>query len=288
MIKRALLPLPPRKHSSKSGGFTLLELAVVLFIVALILGGLLRPLATRVEQEGRKTTRLMLEEIKASLLGYTVINGHFPCPDCPDNSIFRCAAFAATAIGDGMEDVLAENIVSTRGPGVVTNCATEIGTLPWATLGVSQADAWGQTFIYAVDGEFADTKDGETGEAACKAEAARPGVSFCLTSKGNMTIKNTGVFVEQAGSAGADKSQNIAEHIPALVFSLGANGAETQARIDDGSISDAERDNWWVGANRVFIADDYVGAEKIKYDDIMIWISTPSLMYRMISAERLP
>ena len=286
MIKSVSLPQPLKENTVGSAGFTLLELTIVLFILALILAGLLTPLATRLEQQDRKTTRLMLEEIRASLLGYTIINGHLPCADCLDGSA-DCSAVAAASRADGMEDVLHNGAVSTRQPGVV--CATETGGLPWATLGVPQADAWGQTFIYSVDGRFADSRDGQTGEHSCQTEAqATASVSFCLSSKGDMTIRNTGVFVDKAAGG---QSQVIAQDIPVLVFSPGANGPQTQARMDDGSISEHERRNWWLGrsdTDRTFVADEYVGDEQETYDDIMIWISIPSLMYRMISAERLP
>ena len=81
----------------------------------------------------------------------------------------------------------------------------------------------------------------------------------------------------------------VAQNVPALVFSFGANGDTTQVRVSDGTISAAELDNWWTdAADRTFTADDYVGTAGSEYDDLMIWVSAPSLMYRMISAERLP
>jgi len=265
-----------RNHSSKSAGFTLLELAIVLFVLVLVLGSLLTPLATRMEQQGRKTTRLMLAEIRASLLGYTIMNGYLPCPDCPNSNISGCAGLATEAIGDGMEDGLDESGQPTKARNQFATCASERGFLPWATLGAPRHDAWGQHFAYSVTNEFADSTDGETG-STCTEATATAGISFCLTSgkDGDMTIEDT-------------EGTTIAQNIPALVFSFGANGALTQARADDGSISDAEKKNWWTERGRTFITDDYIAKEGEEYDDIMLWIATPSLVYRMISAERLP
>ena len=62
-------------------GFSLIELAVVLFIVGLMLGGLLTPLATKVEYENINETSIALNEIKESLLGFAIANGYLPCPD---------------------------------------------------------------------------------------------------------------------------------------------------------------------------------------------------------------
>ncbi len=277
MTRRALLLLP-LNNISRNAGFTLLELTLVLFIIALMLGGLLTPLATRMEQEGRKSTQRMLQDIRASLLGYTVINGHLPCPDCPNSTITAgCATVnnaAPTRIGDGIEDGMDDSRSTVRARGAFAACATETGLLPWVTLGTPEKDAWGQPFAYGVDEDFADDLDGQTG-ASCTAATASAGISFCLSSAGNMTIND---------ATGAD----VAQQIPALAFSFGANGPGTASRVANGSISAAELDNWWADADKRFAADDYVGAAGSEFDDIMIWIATPALIYRMISAEQLP
>lgn len=280
MIKHVSLPQPHKNLAERQSGFTLLELTMVLFIMTLILGGLLSPLSSRLEQEGRKKSQGMLEDIRSSVLGYTAINGHFPCPDCRNGTISPGCVTVNSAnpaqIGDGIEDGIdSSSGVAVRG--AFATCATETGFLPWVTLGVPENDAWGQRFVYSVDEKFADDVDGVTG-ADCTATTATTNVSFCLTSvdDGDMTINNI---------AGAVVAQNI----PALVFSLGANGNTTQERINDGDISAAELENWWTdAADRTFISDNYVETTGSQYDDLLIWIAAPTLMYRMINAEQLP
>src|SRR5215468_4191829 len=61
-------------------GFTLLELAVVVLVVTLLLGSLLVPLATQVEQRNVSETQKRLQEIKEALIGFAMANGRFPCP----------------------------------------------------------------------------------------------------------------------------------------------------------------------------------------------------------------
>ncbi|MCG8379535.1 MAG: prepilin-type N-terminal cleavage/methylation domain-containing protein, partial [Proteobacteria bacterium] len=88
-------------------GFTLVELAMVLFILALLLGTLLTPLATSIEQQDRETTTKLLEDIRDSLLGYAIVNGHFPCPDCSDTVTGSCATVNtvdSSWINNGEED----------------------------------------------------------------------------------------------------------------------------------------------------------------------------------------
>lgn len=103
-------------------GFSLVEMAIVLAIVGLLLGGLIPLISGQVEQQRRQETRKQLDEIQQALIGYAIINGSLPCP--------------AT-----------ENDPSSANYGVAnTSCSTDAvaeGYLPWKTLGVSEMDAWG-------------------------------------------------------------------------------------------------------------------------------------------------
>src|SRR5258707_15770270 len=111
-------------------GFTLIELAVALFIITLLLGSLLVPLSTQVEQKQISDTQKTLDEIKDALQGFAVANGYLPCPDT-DN--------------DGAENV---TVATGKCTGAVANIA--VGNLPWQTLGVASADVWGNRFRYVI------------------------------------------------------------------------------------------------------------------------------------------
>lgn len=103
-------------------GFTLIEMAVALVVFALLLGSILVPLSTQVEQRKISDTRKALEEIREALIGFAIINGRLPCPDTDSDP---------AAPGYGLEEA---------------SCATPPtaeGYLPWKTLGVAEFDAWG-------------------------------------------------------------------------------------------------------------------------------------------------
>ena len=105
--------------TSMSRGFTLIEVAVVVLVVALLLGSLLVPLNAQVEQRNVAETQKSLDEIKEALYGYAMICGRLPRP--------------AQLADNGVEQVAA--------------CTTEVqctGFVPWVTLGVSRTDAWGR------------------------------------------------------------------------------------------------------------------------------------------------
>jgi prepilin-type N-terminal cleavage/methylation domain-containing protein len=247
-----------------TSGFTLIELAMVLFIVALILGGVLTPLSTRMEQASRKQAEEVIKDIKSSLIGYALVNGHLPCPDCPLGANANCTAANSN---DGVEDGLniGNNPIFPRNNDFVNGCVVQVGNVPWATLGVPEFDPWGQRFVYSVDQTFADDVDGA---GACGTVAA--GISFQLCSTGDMTIRDV-------------NANNVATAVPALILSYGANG---QAFGGTAPASAVELENWWTdAADRIFISNNYISNQ---FDDIVSWITTPELIYRMVSAERLP
>ena len=55
---------------NKNSGFSLIELAMVLFILSLMLSSFLTPLAVSLEQRDREKTNELLEEVRESLIGY--------------------------------------------------------------------------------------------------------------------------------------------------------------------------------------------------------------------------
>ena len=79
-------------------GFTLLEMAIVLMIVGLLLGGILATISGQVQQQRVSETLKQLNDIQQALIGYAVNNGRFPCPgdDGPPVLDFQYAA----AFGD--------------------------------------------------------------------------------------------------------------------------------------------------------------------------------------------
>ena len=136
-------------------GFSLLEMAIVLVVVGLLLGGSLIPLSIQIEKRDRDTTQQQLKDINDALIGFALTHGRLPCPDT-DN--------------DGQMNGL-------------SSCTNTLGVIPWADLGVGQQDAWGQPFTYRVSGDFADNADG----TACSSPAT-PGISFSLCSTGDISV----------------------------------------------------------------------------------------------------
>jgi type II secretory pathway pseudopilin PulG len=249
-----------------SGGFSLIEIAIVLFIVALLLGGLLPTVSSQIEQQRRAETRKQLDEIQQALIGYTVTYGRLPCPADHTTPTGQTNAAGVPAGSEYKNPV-------TGSPFTCANVAnnTGWGVLPWATLGVNETDAWGRRFTYRTSSRFADSTDG----TGCTGSPAAIGISFQLCSAGNLTILS---------SVGGP---NISTFIPALIISHGTNGLGAYtpaglqiqpvpvATIDEGENTDSDND---------FVSHEITST----FDDMVVWISPNILFNRMVAAGKLP
>ncbi|MFK8019454.1 MAG: type II secretion system protein [Pseudomonadales bacterium] len=146
----------------QQAGFSLIEMAVVMVVLGLALGGLLMPLSVQLENSARKETQAEMAVIKEALMGFAMANGRLPCPD---------------TTGDGQENqtLLAPILVCTR----------TYGDLPSGTLGVGIDDAWNRPYSYLVSADFADTTPG-TGCGTVPSS----GASFELCSTGNLRVQD--------------------------------------------------------------------------------------------------
>lgn len=236
-------------------GFTLVEMAIVLLIIGLLLGGLIPTLSAQMESQRISETRKQMDDIQQALVGYTLANGRLPCPADP--------TIAAGQAGAGIE----------RTPPCTNGNST--GVLPWATLGVTETDAWGNRYTYRVSSDFADAI-GSTTYGGCSPTLIPTQSTFALCSKGNLNILS-------ASSGGTI----TAAEVPAVIISHGKNsaGAYTQQGIqipvggnaDEQENSDGSADN------------NYVNHTPMPaFDDLVTWISPSILLNRMVMAGKLP
>ncbi|MCH8976546.1 MAG: prepilin-type N-terminal cleavage/methylation domain-containing protein [Proteobacteria bacterium] len=235
-------------------GFTLIELAMVLLILGLLMSSFLAPLAARVEQQERNNTQIQLDEIEEILYGHVLQNAYLPCPDCTSTA----GGCAAATANDGVEDTVV------AGGGLT--CATEVGNLPWVTLGVKSTDEWNNIFTYRVDDTFADRNIAATDGTGCAASATL-NVSFSLCSDGEIIVLN---------SAGGT---NLATNIPAIVVSHGKNfslGAPTANETEN------------LNSDTTFVDTNFSNNAITGFDDMVIWISPHVLRTMSVKAGILP
>jgi len=203
-----------------NGGFTLVEMAMVLLIIGLLLGGLMPTLSAQMEAQRIKETQQRMNEIKEALIGFAVVNGRLPCP-------------ANGTAGGGSELV--------TGSGAAATCTLTKGVLPWSSLGVAETDGWGRRYTYRAAANFADGADG-TG-ASCNIAA---GVSFQLCSSANLNVL--------AASGGS----NVAANVPAVILSHGNNGLGAYPAGGGSAIGTASGDEGEnADDDNIFVSRDY-------------------------------
>jgi prepilin-type N-terminal cleavage/methylation domain-containing protein len=243
-----------------AAGFTLIELAIVMFIITLMLAGFLVPLATQVDQRNISDTQKSLNDIKEALIGFALANGRLPCPADP-------------TIATGLPNAGVETTTCT---GSAVN-----GVLPWTTLGVNETDAWGRRYTYSVTASFADVIPANTftPPVSCTPTPPPTQSSFALCSQGGITV--------------TDGSSNIATQIPAVVVSHGKDGygaytsLGTQLSTTGAGSNELENTN----ADATFVSRLYTdnpAAPGGVFDDIVVWITPNILLNRMVAAGKLP
>ncbi|CAG4884235.1 Prepilin-type N-terminal cleavage/methylation domain-containing protein [Georgfuchsia toluolica] len=255
-------------------GFTLAELAVVLVIVGLLLGGLMMPLSAQYDSRYLNDNQKTLNDIREALIGFAAANGRLPCPAQRNIATATANAgveavtaaggpCACSAVTSGIAAIGAtacnENV-----PGGVT------GVLPWATLGLPETDVWGNRFTYRVTTRFARVASGQNAfGGGCSPTTPPTSAAFALCSAGDITI-----YATSGGTA-------LASNVPVVALSHGKNGvgAWTTSGIQIPGATGDELEN----ANG---DDSFVSNTSI--DDQLIWVSPSILMNRMIAAGKLP
>ena len=257
-----------------SYGFTLIEIAIVLVIVGLLLGGLLMPLAAQVEAQRRTETERTMEQIKEAMIGFALVNGRLPCPADP--------LLASGTVNAGSE----------RTP-TLTCGGNVLGVVPWATLGVSETDAWGRRFTYRVTLSFGDSNPTTvTPPVGCNQTTTN--AFFALCSDGDMNIQGTAPAVL------------VASLIPAVIVSHGKNGRgaylPTGIQMTCPALppppppppppQQEEIENAMCPGDTptVFISHSQTSASAPggEFDDLVTWIVPSVLKSRMVAAGRLP
>ena len=62
-------------------GFTLVELAIVVFTLGMLIAGLVGPVDVQLEARDRNRTRNVMEDAMEALYGFALTNRRLPCPD---------------------------------------------------------------------------------------------------------------------------------------------------------------------------------------------------------------
>jgi type II secretory pathway pseudopilin PulG len=257
-------------------GFTLVELAVTLFIVTLLLGGILIPLQTQVESRKIEETQQTLERAKEALLGYAAAFGYFPCP--------------ATATSNGMEPPPSAPPVAGTNHST-GECLTYNGFLPAALLGFTPVDdqgfgldAWGATDAHRI--RYAVSNDTVGGIATPFTRAggmSAAGIPSIGANSDLFYICSSGTGVAAGANCGG--AQTLASNVVAVVWSPGQNATS-------GGVSAHELENpnpnTGGSADRIFVSRVRSSFGAAEFDDQLAWISGFIVVTRLVASGQLP
>lgn len=249
-------------------GFTLIEMAVAVFIIALLLGSILVPLTTQVEQRQISDAQKYLEEIKEALIGFAVANGRLPCP--------------ASTTSNG-----AESFVGVVG---ASACTTYNGFVPAATLGVSPVDnqgfavdPWGNRVRYSVTNWLPSTLPSCAPSTPPFTTTGGMSTYWSCPLAPNLNVCSTATnIIGSSCAAGAALTTGT----PAVIYSTGKNGAYGGTGLDEAANPNPNSpDN-----DRAFVSHILTPptAPNGEFDDIMTWLSSNILYNRLVAAGRLP
>ena len=178
---------------------------------------------------------------------------YLPCPD-------KTSGITSNLPNDGIEDR-----TTTPGPGFPP-CDTPEGNFPWATLGVGNADAWGNRLRYRVEFGYSDSTNGFS--SASPPPAA---IQICNQS-------------------GCPANSIVAAQLPAVILSFGKNGwgaINSNTPIGANGVPQAsptsadELENVNGNWNYVSRAPTEASPTTTEFDDLVVWLPTAMLFSRV-------
>jgi prepilin-type N-terminal cleavage/methylation domain-containing protein len=167
-------------------GFTLIEIAIVLVIIGIIAGGGVSLMGMLSERKTRNETMEYLNEARVALINFAKINGRLPWAD---------------SNGDGNSDI-----------------NTDVGTLPFLTLGLRPADAQGRALKYELNNGL-----GANLSSSCSAlRAGLAGAPLVVDADGSATAFPVAAVLVSAGPKDADGDGNVFDDVTTGTY-LGDN-----------------------------------------------------------------
>jgi prepilin-type N-terminal cleavage/methylation domain-containing protein len=332
--------------SIPSRGFTLAELAIAMVIVALLLASALWPLSTQMEMRAISDTQRTMDEIREAIIGFALANGRLPCPAygaIPAGQTFtklytpNTGGSATIAAGaEQYEPYPPAGAGSPRCMDVTSSAGATngiaYGVVPWATLGVKEADSWGRRFGYRVSPAFTDAVSASSwatttttatvpSSPANQSPTCNPPTSpampvptlatFALCTLGDIAVFNPTITTKAPPAAEASG-------VPVVIVSYGKNGfgayqpngvtvagtTSSHEAVNVAGTSPAPPAPTTATPTGSYLSYVFYSRERspdasgcsdttanvpfCEFDDIVTWISSSTLVARMVSAGRLP
>lgn len=253
---------------SKQRGFSLVELAIVVLVMGLLLGGLAMPLSVQLENRRISETRELIDMSERAVMGFAQVNGHLPCPATPASN-----GLAAVAGG---------------------GCSVQHGFLPASTLGIDGLrnddnlllDAWASPIRYSVtdadidtDGNWDFAAPGEMSDVTM--QNLSPDLNVCSTAAGS------------SPTACADAQSTLTDRAPAVIYSLGRDWPNTTSADQLENVGATigggpSGTSYAIASDAVFVMRRKSEQSGSEFDDLLGWTPAVTLYHVLVEAGRLP
>ena len=256
------------KTSLHARGFTLIEIAIALFLIGLVMSGVIALMTSLATSSRDKATRDRLAVIQVQLQSYVARTGRLPCPADPG------AGSGSATFG-----------LEAPTPGTCTG-ATALGTtgffgtLPWKTIAIGTdvaVDGWQNQFSYAVTG---------TATVGNLSSLTLSSLSGSLTLHSDAPIAlglpATGNQLNACSATANDNTCNSFASV--IVISHGPNGLG--ARTWSGGAPGAPTSNRElanIGSGTAFVNADYSTVDANHFDDVVIALAPAGLLAPLIA-----
>ena len=250
----------------RQGGFTLIEIAIVVLVVGILLGYTVALFPVQQDLKKSRQVNREMDLIIQQLVAFAQVNGRLPCPD--------------TDVGapDGVENFDLDPTIG---------CDGFFGFLPGRTLGMNGnfdsggrlLDPWGTGYGYAVS----DVDSGSGEIDLVVADDVR--VEGLANVTADLFICDDSNILGNHINCAAAGSNDVMINVAAVVISLGKDTGNIASNIQTENI-----DNFGAGAmvDKVFVFSTRSEVNNAEFDDVVKWLSTNQLFSKMIEAGQLP
>jgi len=261
------------KLNKHDQGFTLIEVAIVMLIIAFLIGAAITPLNAQRESANIKKARVELKTIEDALYGFAIANGYLPCPAIP-------------GLGNN--------------GGNATDCTSFHGFVPSALLGISgrancdglMIDPWGNPYRYSITNADSSSVVGGGADFVRAGEISgesQPPNNLSALSPDFRICSNVTV----ACGAGTGAVNIVADNTVAVWFSMGKQwqNPSTPENENAGEAtvnSTCGLSAYNISGDRFFYSADRVETGANSFDDIVMWLSPNILYTKMLAAGQLP
>lgn len=231
-------------------GFTLVEMAVVLVIIGLLIGGLLIPLSAQLDQRNYSDTRRSMDEAREALIAYGMSHGYLPCPANSDQN--------------GAEDRDATGYCTGN---------KRVGYLPWAELGLPKLDSWGHLYRYSVALTYANKN---------------LKISVIPVATQDITITTRNAAGTMINLSNDNAVPAVIMSFGKIAGGATNNDGTTVADVSVTNV-DEDSNKLTIGKTYISRdISENSGVSGGEFDDIVIWLSPNVYLNRMVSVGQLP